>query len=787
MMTSRRVAFRPLEARGRWTMGAILLTFALFSALGITLSLRATNRSKHQATVVRVASRQRTLAERYVKEVLLVRSGARANPVLTARLLAASARVLLDGGLAPSVNGDDDETRVPPTADATARAQLEQQRRLVADLTAVGSAYLAHRRVEKVRLTAHEHLQTADPVQRLRVLAALTSNVSLDAVRTIAGRADRNIGNLIAIQIVLGVAGFLTSMLLALGLIATTRRQTAHFLSLVTSSTDLVLVFGSEGCRYVSQSVGRMIDCPEADLLGAGFERFVHPEDLVAVQAAIEHGSPAQVIFRLVNRFGEWRNLEANVSDLRGDRQIRGVVLNARDVTERVRLEEELTRQAFHDGLTELANRALFRDRLDHALAQSVRSRTTLAVLLVDLDGFKQVNDSLGHDAGDHLLQQVAGRFAAVTRPGDTLARLGGDEFALLLEGANEQIATEVAGRLLSSLAEPMEIAGRSLGLGASIGVVIHEGDGGASESLIRDADLAMYAAKEAGRGRYEVFRNEMARELGELLGLEHELRLGLVRGEFELFYQPLVDLETGAFVGAEGLVRWRSPSRGLVPADRFIAVAEATGLIMQLGAFVLREACLQTAAWVEACALPDEFVTWVNVSGKQVSGGGLEARVKDELAHAGLRESRLGLEVTETAVVLEGPPGDRGRAELRNLHALGVRIAIDDFGTGFSSLGQLRRFPVDAMKVDRSFVQGVEHDAKDAAITANLASLAHALGLVAIAEGIESVGQLAAVRELGCDQAQGYLFARPMPGAALGRLLADGDPGFMAASAASA
>jgi diguanylate cyclase (GGDEF)-like protein/PAS domain S-box-containing protein len=784
MMTRRRVAFRPLETRGRRTMGAILLTFALFSALGITLSLRATNRSKHQATVVRVASRQRTLAERYVKEVLLVRSGVRADPALTARLLAASARVLLDGGLAPSVNGDDDETRLPPMSGATARAQLEQARRLVADLTAVGSAYLAHRRVETVRLTAHEHLEAVDPVERLRVLAALTSNVSLDAVRTIAGRADRNIGDLITIQIVLGVAGFLTSMLLALGLIATTRRQTAHFRSLVTSSTDLVLVFGSEGCRYVSQSVGRMIDSPEADLLGTGFERFVHRDDLVAVQAAIEHGSPAQVLFRLVNRFGEWRNLEANVSDLRGDRQIRGVVLNARDVTERVRLEGELTRQAFHDGLTELANRALFRDRLDHALAQSMRSRATLAVLLVDLDGFKQVNDSLGHDAGDHLLQQVAGRFATVTRPGDTLARLGGDEFALLLEGANETMATAVAKRLLSSLSEPIQIVGRSLRLGASIGVVTHQGEGGASDGLMRDADLAMYAAKEAGRGRYEVFRYEMARELGELLGLEHELRLGLERGEFELYYQPLVDLETQAFVGAEGLLRWRSPSRGLVQAERFISVAEATGMIMPLGEFVLREACMQTAAWDEAGALAEKFVTWVNVSGRQVSAGGLEARVMEELARSGLRATRLGLEVTETAVVLEGPPGDRARAELKNLHALGVRIAIDDFGTGFSSLGHLRRFPIDVIKVDRSFVHGVEHDAKDAAITANLASLAHALGLVAIAEGIESAGQLATVRELGCDHAQGYLFARPMPGVELGRLLAGEEPGSMAASA---
>ncbi len=765
--------FHPLEARGRRTVGAILVTFALVSALSITLSLRETGRSKHQAAVVQVAARQRTLAERYVNEVLLVRSGRTADPATTARLLEQSAKVLLDGGVAPAVNGDDDGMRLPATGVETARLQLLQEQRLVRDLVATGSAYLGLRPVTGIRLSAREHIADSDPVDRLHVLAAVTSNVSLDAARTIATRADRNVGHLITLQIVLGTAGFLASVLLALGLVAATRRQTAHFRSLVTSSTDLVLVFGREGCLYVSDSVTSTLGCPRADMLGSGFERFLEPGDLAAVRGAIEHGAPAQILFRLQNRFGEWRSLETNVTDLRDDRQVRGVVLNARDVTERVRLEEELTRQAFHDGLTGLANRALFRDRLDHALAQGGRSRDGLAVLLVDLDGFKQVNDSLGHDAGDQLLQQVADRFATVTRPGDTLARLGGDEFALLLEGADEPQATGVARRLLAALSAPIEIAGRSLRLGASIGVVSQVGAGADSDSLIRDADVAMYAAKEAGRGRFEVYQHEMARELGELLGLEHELRLGLERGEFELYYQPLVDLETGAFVGAEALARWRSATRNLVTADRFIPVAEATGLIMQLGEVVLADACRQTAAWERDGALPDGFVTWVNVSGKQISAGGLEARVKRLLAGHGLEPSRLGLEVTETAVVLEGPAGERARAELKGLHALGVRIAIDDFGTGFSSLGHLRRFPVDVIKVDRSFVQGVEHDSKDAAITANLASLAHALGLVALAEGIESEGQLTTVQQLGCDHAQGFLLARPMPASELAAFLA--------------
>ena len=780
---SRRHHFRPLETRGRRTVAAILVTFALVSVLSITLSLRATGRSKHQAAVVQVAARQRTLAERYVNEVLLARTGRPADPAAIAQVLVKSARVLLNGGVAPAVNGDDDEMALRATSGKTARLQLRQEERLVDDLIATGSAYLAHRPVGSVRLTAGERIAARDPVERLRILAALTSNVSLDAVRTIATRADRNIGSLTTIQVVLGIVGFLASLLLSLGLVAATRRQTAHFRSLVTSSTDLVLVFGWDGCRYVSDSVAAMLGSSRTDMLGAGYERFVEGADLAGVHAAIDHGAPAQVLFRLRNRFGEWRNLEANVTDLRGDRQVRGVVLNARDVTERVRLEEELTRQAFHDGLTGLANRALFRDRLDHALAQGERSRDPLAVLLVDLDGFKQVNDSLGHDAGDQLLQRIAERFAATTRPGDTLARLGGDEFALLLEDASQGMATDVAERLLEALSAPIEIVGRSLRLGASIGVVSHQGAGADSDSLIRDADLAMYAAKEAGRGRFEVFRHEMARELGELLGLEHELRLGLDRGEFELHYQPLIDLETNGYVGAEALVRWRSPTRGLVAAERFIAVAESTGLIMQLGELVVRNAARQTAAWDAAGVLPDGFVTWVNVSGKQISAGGLERQVRRILVESGLAPARLGLEVTETAVVLEGPAGERARTELKNLHTLGVRIAIDDFGTGFSSLGHLRRFPVDVLKVDRSFVQGVEHDAKDAAITANLASLAHALGLVAIAEGVESHGQLAAVQELGCDHAQGFLFARPMPAANLGQLLAGDEAGFAASA----
>ncbi len=774
-MRARRT-FSPFAGSARRPIAAILATFALSSAVTVGLSIWATSRSQHRAAVLEIAARQRTLAERYVKEVLLVRSGTAADPATTATDLRESADALLDGGLAPAVNGDDDETVISGASDAAVRGELEQERRLVHDLTATGSAILAGRPMPPAE-TAHERITTTDPIARLRILSDLTSNVALNTARTIAGNADRSLGGLIVIQVGLGVAGLTVSLLLALALVAATRRRTAHFRSMVSASTDLVFVFGDGRCRYVSDSVTTTAGAKPADMLDDGYSRFVHPDDLDEVRMAATRARPAQLVFRMSNQFEEWRHLEAHVSDLRGDRHVRGVVMNARDVSERVRLEEELTHQAYHDGLTGVANRALFRDRLDQALAIAARTRASFSVLVVDLDSFKAVNDSLGHDAGDELLSAVARRFEDALRPGDTIARFGGDEFGLLLDGAGEDQAVEVARRLLSRLSEPLDVAGRQLSLGASIGVALHPRDGEDADELVRCADVAMYAAKEAGRGRVETFRHELARELGESLGLEHELRQALHRREFRVHYQPNVDLATGEIVGVEALLRWTSPSRGPVPPSQFIPVAEATGLILPLGEFVLREACRQTADWQRRGLLPQPFVTWVNVSPRQLVGSGMTALVRDALALADLAPDRLGLEVTETAIVAKGVASEHARTELQSLHDWGVRLAVDDFGTGFSSLGQLRHFPVDVIKVDRTFVQGVGVDPKDAAITANVVSLAHALGLVAIAEGIESADQLLAMRRLGCDLAQGFVFARPAPAADIEVLLAGGQP----------
>jgi diguanylate cyclase (GGDEF)-like protein/PAS domain S-box-containing protein len=766
-------AIKPFAERGRRTVAAVLATIALVSVVSVALSIRETTHAQHQAAVVEVAARQRTLAERYLSDVLLSRAGAVADPGYTAALLHQSARVLITGGLSPAANGDDDETELAPTTDPTALAQLKQAERLGNDLTVSGAAYLADRPLAQVPLTAGEHMRQVGEVDRLRVLTALTSNVSLNASRTIAAEADRKVSGLVTTQAILGGAGLLVSLFLGIALIAAARRQSAHFQSLVTSSTDLVLVFGPDGCLYASQSVTKLTGREEEELIGEKFLRLVHPDDHDAVLQATIDAEPAEILLRVMNRFGEWRHLEAYVTDLRGDRHLQGVVLNARDISERVRLENELTRQAFHDGLTGLANRALFRDRLEQTLARCVRAGEPVAVLLMDLDGFKQVNDSLGHDAGDLLLGEVATRFRETARPDDTLARLGGDEFALLLEGAGEGDALSVAERLVSQLKLPFSIVDRDLAISGSVGIAIALPGETSADDLIRDADIAMYSAKEAGRGHRRVFRPEMAREFGELLGLEQELRLGLKAGEVSVHYQPEVTLD-GKVVGVESLLRWHSPTRGNVPPLRFIPLAERTGMIFDLGEFVLGEACRRTAQWDEDGLLPESFVTWVNVSVKQLSGGGLAEVVKRKLAACRLPAGRLGLEVTETAIV-EGAAGDQAKSELDELHELGVKIAIDDFGTGFSALGQLRHLPIDMLKVDRSFVRGIVDEPKDAAITANLVSLAHTLGIVAIAEGIETEGQLERIRSIGCDLAQGYLFGRPVSAAQLTEQLAKG------------
>jgi diguanylate cyclase (GGDEF)-like protein/PAS domain S-box-containing protein len=358
-MTRRGQAFRPFYGGGRRTIVAIFVTFALIGGLSVSLSLSATGRSRNRATVLQVADRQRTLAERYVKEVLLVHAGRQADPASTASILASSAHALLDGGAAPAVNGDDDESALAAASGAVLRNQFEQESRLVSDMTANGEAVLSQRPVATLPATAHERTGSLDPIQRLRVLAALTSNVSLNAGRTIARSTDQNVSHLIIMQVALGIGGLAVSLLLAWALLATTRRQTAHFRSLAQSSHDLVVVLGAGGCRYVSRSVAALVGRQESELFGGGFERFVHDEDRDVLEAVRTHGEPAEVSLRIRNASGEWRHLDARATDLRADRHLRGVVLNARDTTDRVRLEQELTAQARRDSFGSKLSEAL--------------------------------------------------------------------------------------------------------------------------------------------------------------------------------------------------------------------------------------------------------------------------------------------------------------------------------------------------------------------------------------------------------------------------------------------
>jgi diguanylate cyclase (GGDEF)-like protein len=453
------------------------------------------------------------------------------------------------------------------------------------------------------------------------------------------------------------------------------------------------------------------------------------------------------------------------------------VYLTARALGRAEATARALEHQATHDALTALPNRALFQGRLGQALAGAARGGDAAAVLFLDLDRFKVVNDSLGHAAGDDLLVAVAGRLAGCVRGGDTVARLGGDEFAVLLAGLGVgREATRTAGRIIRALDAPFRLGGRDVVTATSIGIAVG-GTGHAAADLLRDADVALYRAKARGRGRYAVFDTAMNARALERLELEADLRRALRRGEFEVYYQPKVDLGTGCLAGLEALVRWRHPVRGVVGPGVFIPLAEETGLIQPLGQWVLEEACRQARRWGEAMGAVGggaAVVVSVNLSARQFAQPTLVEDVARALAAGGADPHQVQLEITEGVAM--------GNAEatveiLRRLKELGVGLAIDDFGTGYSSLAYLKRFPVDALKIDRAFVTGLRRETADSSIVGAVVGLGRALRLAVVAEGVETAEEATQLCELGCALGQGYHFARPLPRAQVDALLLSEGP----------
>jgi diguanylate cyclase (GGDEF)-like protein len=415
-----------------------------------------------------------------------------------------------------------------------------------------------------------------------------------------------------------------------------------------------------------------------------------------------------------------------------------------------------------HDSLTRLPNRSLLEDRIGQALTASARSGKRFALMFLDLDRFKTINDSLGHHYGDKLLQGVAGRLTQCLRAEDTVARLGGDEFVVLLgEVSGPAVAASIAQKLLDSLTLPIAVEGQAQNVSVSVGISLYPDDGTSLRELMSNADSAMYHAKKMGRGNFQFFAPEMNAAAGARLLLEQALRRALENDEFELHYQPKVDVASGEVHAMEALVRWRSPERGLVPPDEFIGVAEEIGLIIPLGAWVLREACRQNRAW-QLAGLPRLRVA-VNLSAYQFRQKDLSEFVAGVLLETGLDGACLELEVTESVVMHN--PADAALI-LERLHGQGIHISVDDFGTGYSSLSYLKQFRLDTLKIDRSFVRHISSDADDAAIVRSIIALAHSLRLQVIAEGVETDEQLDYLRQLGCDQYQGYLRSKPLPAA---------------------
>jgi len=547
----------------------------------------------------------------------------------------------------------------------------------------------------------------------------------------------------------------------------------ARFGSLVQHASDLITVLDRNATVvYQSPSIERVLGYTAEEVTGTRFDQLLAAGEhgrllhLLAAPRGDANAEPEVLECALRHRDGTTLHFEILHTNLLEDEHVQGIVLNGRNVSERKAFERQLAHQAFHDPVTDLANRALFAERVRHAMARQERERGSLAVIFLDLDDFKTINDSLGHAAGDEVLREVARRLSASIRANDTAARFGGDEFSVLLEELRSpEEAAETAGRILEALSEPLRLDQKELVVRSSLGIAVADADGQAdAEELLRNADVAMYIAKRDGKGAFRVFEPAMHEGVLERLELRADLQRAMISGQLELHYQPVVRLTDGVVVGVEALLRWRHPERGLVPPDVFVPLAEEMGLIVPIGRWVLREGCRQARELQVELPAAKALTMAVNLSVKQLQASDIVADVRDALEQSGLDAASLTLEITETVMMADT---DLAVQRLHDLKALGVRLAMDDFGTGYSSLSYLSRFPVDVLKMDRSFLRaGASPDASGLATA--VVALGETLDLEVVAEGIEFPEQWSVLRELGCDLGQGFLFGRPMDAQAL-------------------
>jgi diguanylate cyclase (GGDEF)-like protein/PAS domain S-box-containing protein len=637
--------------------------------------------------------------------------------------------------------------------------------------------------LDSAEIDARAHTSaTPKEVRSADSLGDLVDQVATEAQGSAhAASVDERTGGIaiLLVVLVLVVAGvlWLGRQRRRLAVIASQAEGLAEFEAMIENSTDLFfLTDAGNRTLYCSPSAARFFGVPAAEICGAPIDQFIHDDDLVKATDAFDMvravGAAGPLDLNVRHHDGGWRTIEVMANDLLIASSGHAVAWHTRDVTDRRALEEQLTRQAFEDPLTGLANRALFSDRLGHALSRLSRSTRSIAVLMLDLDGFKAINDSMGHDAGDEALKEIAARISGAARPGDTVGRLGGDEFTILLEELDDAtFANEVADRVLELVRQPLLIQNVNLRVSASIGIVVCDAHETTPEALMRDADIAMYRAKADGRDRRVAFEPAMHARATKQLQISQDLAHALDRDELALYYQAIVDLEDGTPQGVEALIRWHHRDLGLVAPNDFISIAEQNGLILPIGRWVLERACAQAVAWHSGSPEGQKLTMSVNVSGRQLNHDSLVPDVRRALANSGLDPQYLILEVTESVVMSDI---DMVIRRLNELKELGLSIAIDDFGTGYSSLAYLRQLPVDILKIDKAFIDAAASgDPGGDAIMRAIVHLSEGLHLRTIAEGVEDARQAVHIKELGCQSAQGFLFSRPMPPDEIGAFLA--------------